>query len=146
MLDSYRELLDLLAQSPTKLRAACDAAGDPPEGEWNAAQVMAHMAAVEHLWFERLNAIMHAPNPLLKAPGGEFGAMQDRMMGDTLEANIDEFNRMRGESVSLLMGLSLRDWEKTGTHETRGEMSIADIVEGAIDHDAEHLGQLNDLA
>jgi uncharacterized damage-inducible protein DinB len=148
VLDSYRELLDLLAQSPVQLRDACEAAGDPPEGEWNAAQVMAHMAAVEHLWFERLNTVMHTPNPVFKppAPGGGVAAMQERMMNGTLADNIAEFNRMRGESVSLLMGLSLRDWEKTGMHETRGEMSIADIVEGAIDHDAEHLAQIRDLA
>lgn len=146
MLDSYRELLDLLAQSPTKLRDAARVAGEAPAGEWNGAQVMAHMAAVEQLWFGRLNAIMHQPDALLTAPGAEFGALQERLMGGTVEENIDEFNRVRGETVSLLMGLSLRDWEKTGTHPTRGAITIADIVETAIDHDAEHLGQLNDLA
>ncbi|HUG14143.1 MAG TPA: DinB family protein [Thermomicrobiales bacterium] len=146
MLESYRELLDLLAQAPMKLRAAADAAGDPPAGEWSAAQVMAHMAAAEKLWFDRLNAIMHSPDPVLKPPGGEIAAMQERLMGSSVENNIEEFNSLRGETVSLLMGLSLRDWDKSGIHETRGEMSIADVVEGAIDHDAEHLGQLNALA
>jgi uncharacterized damage-inducible protein DinB len=146
VLDSYRELLDLLAQSPVQLRTAATAAGDAPDGEWNGAQVMAHIAAVEQLWFDRLSSIMHKPSPLLKAPGGEIAALQERLMSGTVADNIEEFNRVRGETVSLLMGLSLRDWEKTGTHETRGEMSIADIVENAIDHDAEHLGQLRDLA
>jgi hypothetical protein len=40
------------------------------------------------------------------------------------------------------MGLSLRDWERTGIHDTRGELTIADVVEDIVDHDAEHVAQL----
>jgi uncharacterized damage-inducible protein DinB len=146
MLDSYRELLDLLAQTPTRLREAAERAGEPPEGEWSAAQVLAHMAATEQLWFGRLNAIMHQSNPLLKIPGAEYQQAQDALMDGTVEANLTAFNNVRGESVSLLMGLSLRDWDRTGTHETRGEVSIADVVETMIDHDAEHINQIEALA
>ena len=66
-------------------------------------------------------------------------------MPGSLDDNLAAFNAIRGETVSLLMGLSLRDWEKTGTHETRGEISIADVAEGIIDHDAEHLQQIEAL-
>jgi uncharacterized damage-inducible protein DinB len=146
MLDSYRELLDLLAQTPTKLREAAERAGEPPAGEWSAAQVLAHMAATEQLWFGRLNAIMHEPDALLKAPGAEYQQAQDALMGGSIDDNLAAFNNVRGESVSLLMGLSLRDWDKTGTHETRGELSIADVVETMVDHDAEHINQIAALS
>jgi uncharacterized damage-inducible protein DinB len=108
--------------------------------------VLAHMAATEQLWFGRLNTLLHQTNALLRAPDDEYRQMQEQLMVGTTEENLEAFNRLRGESVSLLMGLSLRDWDRTGMHETRGEMSIADVVETMVDHDAEHLGQINALA
>jgi hypothetical protein len=146
VLESYRELLDLLTQTPTKLRDAANAAGDPPAGEWGAAQVLAHMAESERLLLDRLNQLMNQPEPLLRAPSREIQEYGASLMGGTIEDNLAAFNSHRGEVVSLLMGLSLRDWERTGTHEKHGEVTIADVVENFIDHDTEHLEQLESLA
>lgn len=142
MLDTYRELLDLLVQTPTKLKAAAEAAGDPPEGEWTAAQVVAHMATAERLWLGRLNQLVNERDPLLKRPDDEYVRQQDALMQQSLAENLSAFNAARGESVSILMGLSLIDWDKSGTHATRGTITIADVVEDMIDHDAEHVAQL----
>ncbi len=145
MLDSYRELLDILAQTPTQLRQTAQAAGEPPAGEWSAAQVLAHLAAAERLFFGRLNQLLRERDPLLKRPSEEHFAYQEQLMSGTVEQNLNAFNAVRGEVISLLMGLSLRDWEKTGTHETRGEVTLADLVEHMVDHDAEHIEQLESL-
>lgn len=146
MLDAYRELVDLLVSMPTTFREAVAAAGDPPPGEWSAAQVMAHMAAVEQLWLDRLTAILNQRDPLLKAPGAEFTQLQERLMAGDAEANLAEFNARRGETISLMMGLSLNDWSRSGVHETRGVLTVEDVVEGIVDHDAEHLEQIRALA
>lgn len=146
MLDAYRELLDLIVRTPMRLREVAEAAGDAPEGEWNAAQVVAHMATAERLWLDRLNHIMQGREALLRpGPSAELRAFQEQLMGGTLADNLAAFNAIRGETVSLLMGLSLRDWERSATHETRGEISVADTVEAIVDHDAEHLQQLEAL-
>jgi len=143
MLDSYRELLDIVVQGPTQLKAAAEAAGEPPEGEWGAPQVLAHMAATEHIWLERLNQLLREKEPRLRPGGSGKGAeIQEQLMSGTVEDNLEAFNATRGEIVSLLMGLSLRDWERAGIHDTNGEMSIADVVETIVDHDAEHVNQL----
>jgi uncharacterized damage-inducible protein DinB len=147
VLDSYRELLDLLVKTPTQVRDAATAAGEPPEGEWNAAQVLAHLAAAERMWLGRLNQLMNERDPMFKpGPNPEIAAYGESLMSGTVEGNIEAFNTYRGETVSVLMGLSLRDWERTGTHATRGELSLADVVEDMVDHDAEHLAQLQALA
>ena len=146
MLDSYRELLDIVVQGPTQLKAAAATAGEPPEGEWSAAQVLAHMAATEHLWLERLNQLLREKEPRIRPGGsGKAAEVQERLMGGSVADNLDAFNTTRGEIVSLLMGLSLRDWERAGTHDTRGEITIADVAESIIDHDAEHIAQLQAL-
>ena len=146
MLDSYRELLDIVVQGPTQLKSAAETAGEPPEGEWSAAQVLAHMAATEHLWLERLNLLLRENEPRIRPTGsGKSADVEEQLMGGSVDDNLDAFNTTRGEIVSLLMGLSLRDWERSGTHDTRGEISIADVVESIVDHDAEHIAQLQAL-
>jgi uncharacterized damage-inducible protein DinB len=145
-LDTYRENVDLLVAMPNALKAAVDEADDPPEGEWSAAQVLAHLAAAEQLWLERLNLLLHQRDPLIKPPTKEYAELQDRLMAGDAEANLAEFNTRRGETISLMMGLSLNDWSRSGVHETLGVMSIEDVVEHVIEHDSEHLEQIRALA
>jgi len=145
MLDTYRELVDLLAATPNQLKEAAAAAGDPPEGEWSAAQVLAHLATTEQLWLDRLNLILHQRDPLIKAPAAEFWALQEGFMSGDVETNLAEFNTRRGEVISMMMGLSLNDWARSGMHEVLGEQSVEIIVEAAIDHDSEHLEQIRAL-
>jgi hypothetical protein len=147
MLDSYRELLDIVVQTPSQLKAAAETAGAPPEGEWGAAEVLAHMAAIDNLWAERLGQLLHEKEPRTRPGGsGKAAQVQEQLMGGTVADNLDAFNTARGEIVSLLMGLSLRDWERIGHHDSAGEISIADVVETIVDHDADHIAQLQALS
>jgi len=147
MLDTYRELVDLLVQTPTQLKEAAERAGPPPDGEWGAAQVLAHLASSEKFWLARLNTIMHQRNGLLHSrPSPEIRAYGEALMSGSVGANLEAFNQLRGETISLMMGLSLNDWARTGTHETRGEITVEAVVENMVDHDAEHLDQLKALA
>jgi len=77
MLDTYRELLDLLAATPTQLKDAAAQAGAPPAGEGSAAQVLAHMAASEQLWLDMLNAMLRERDALLGSSGQHIEEMQD---------------------------------------------------------------------
>lgn len=146
MLDTYRELLDLLAATPTQLKDAANQAGAPPAGEWSAAEVLAHMAATEQLWLELLNAMLRERDALLGPPSQLVTDTQARLMGQTVAENLAAYNALRGETISLMMGLSLTDWTKTATHHTSGEMRIDELVEIMVDHDSEHLAQLQALA
>ena len=146
MLDVYRELMDLLAGTPTQLREAAAAAGDPPPGEWGADEIAAHMAAGEQFYLERLNILLNQSNPYLYSFGAAADARTEELRAGSLEANVAEFGLQRGETVSLLMGMTLVDWRRTGNHETLGEISIEDVIEEMIDHDADHIAQLRDLA
>lgn len=142
MLDTYRELIDLLAATPTKLKDAAERAGEPPAGAWGAAQVLAHMAAAEQLWFDRLNAMLRQRDALIGPPDRKVADLQARLTDAGAAAGLEEFNRLRGETISTMMGLSLTDWSKTATHATRGTLSIEELVEDMVDHDGEHLAQL----
>jgi hypothetical protein len=146
MLDVYRELMDLLARAPTQLREAAAVAGDPPEGEWGADDVAAHMAAGEFYYLERLNILLNQDTPYLRSFVPAADARMEDFRGRSSEESIAEFGNLRGETVSLLMGMTLVDWRRTGMHQTLGEISIEDVIEEMIDHDADHIAQLRDLA
>jgi uncharacterized damage-inducible protein DinB len=146
MLDTYRELLDLLAATPTQLKDAAQQAGEPPAGEWSAAQVLAHMAATEQYWLELLNAMLRERDALLGPPSQAVDDTQARLMAQNVDENLAAYNALRGETISLMMGLSLTDWTKAGTHRSSGELRIDQVVEYMVDHDSEHLAQLQALA
>lgn len=146
MLDEYRELIDFLAQTPTQLKDSATGAGDPPDGEWNAAQVIGHLAACEFYFVERLNRLLRENSPHLRSFGAKAAERQESMMDASVDENLQAFNELRGESVSMLMSLALNLWDRSGTYESEGTMSIEDVVELMIDHDAEHLAQIQGLA
>lgn len=146
MLDEYRELIDLLAQTPASLKAGAASAGEPAEGEWSAAQIIGHMAAAEYFFVERLNILIRESSPYLRSFASAATERQASMMDNDVETNLGAFNDLRGETVSMLMSLSLNLWERSGNHETEGKMSIEDVVEMMIVHDTEHIEQIQSLS
>lgn len=145
MLEEYRELIDLLAQTPTKLKEAAAQAGDPPDGEWNAAQVIGHLAAVEYFFLDWINRMTRENEPYFSSFGEEAQARQETMMDNDVATNLAAFNELRGETVSNLMSLALNMWERIG-HHPGGSVSVESLVESMIDHDADHIQQIEALA
>lgn len=146
MLDEYRELIDLLAQTPKQLKDGAAAAGEPPAGEWSASQVIGHMAATEFYFLERINLLLRQDNPHLRSFANAATERQESMMGNDVETNLAAFNDLRGETVSTLMSLALNLWTRAGNHETAGTMAVEDVVDMMIDHDTDHVQQIADLA
>ncbi len=147
MLDDYRELIDLLAQAPQQLQAAAGQAGKPAGDDWSAAQIGGHLAVSETLYLGWLNDLLHRADPLLRAPNAAHFDEQERLQQQPVSDSLAAFSTSRGDTISLLMGLSLRDWERTGIVEEVGsEVTLAELVESLVDHDADHLAQLRGLA
>lgn len=144
MLDEYRELIDLLAQTPTNLKNVAADAGDAPEGEWNAAQVIGHLAATEFYFLDRINQLLRENEPYLSSFGADAFARQEPMMNNDVATNLAAFNELRGETVSTLMSLALNLWERAGNHPS-GMVTVESTVEMMIDHDADHIQQIEAL-
>ncbi len=141
-LDNYRELIDELASFPVDLRAAVEAAGDPPPGEWDAARIVAHIATGDEFWLARLNLLLNETEPFLPEFGPAADARTSALLENSVEENLASFSDVRGQIVSMLMSMTLGDWDRAGTHELHGQRSITDTVEAIADHDADHLAQL----
>ena len=139
MLDNYRDLLDELLETPNILRDRVGAAGaDLPPG---LLPLMIELRDRDQLVLQRLQSLMRETDPFLPALSDDAAAKP----GDDPAAVLAEFETARGEVVSLLMNLSLKDWDRTGTHEIDGEITLADEVERHVEFDEEHVARIRAL-
>jgi len=73
-------------------------------------------------------------------------AEKRRYREETLAAALDDFRRLREENVTLLRALPHPVWSRTGSHPTRGEVSIGDLARILGGHDDRHLARIGELA
>ena len=86
---------------------------------------------------DRLQAFMREPDPHLPVLATAGAAVP----GETAEL-LAGMDQARGDLVSLLMNLALKDWERTATHDVDGEITLADEVERHVEFDENHLSRL----
>lgn len=145
MMDTYRELIDALSETPAELQEAL--AGYQPPAErsnesWGPIEYVAHLVDIEKLQRGRMQEILSREGAYLRSYDQERAAVEHDYASRSLDDALTQFATERGETMSLLMNLALKDWEKTGIHDERGELSIEDIAEILISHDAEHLADV----
>lgn len=128
MLDNYRDLIDELLGAPTALRGLVgDTARDLPA---EAARLLAELRDRDTAVLARLQTMTRERDAYLPTVAPSGVAVPDD--GETL---LGEFDTARGELVSLLMNLTLRDWERTAIDEAAGEITVADEVERHVEFD-----------
>ena len=139
MLDNYRDLIDELLGTPKALReliAGREAGGVPPAALALVGELLGRDRAV----LRRLQTIQRSPNAHLRAL--DAGGPVDAPEADDPVALLDAFDTARGDLVSLLMNLTLKDWERTATHEVDGEITLADEVERHVEFDEDHVARI----
>ncbi len=112
------------------------------EGEWSPAQVMAHLRAANDILEPRMYQILvREATPLI---GFDEHQWQQVARYSSLPVT-DLLHTMmlkRKELVHALRGLSMEDWDRTGTHEVRGPISVLEIARQVADHEDEHIAQI----
>ena len=130
MLDAFRELIDELLGAPAALRAADIAESDDAETRSALALITERDAAL----LDRIQKTIRSTSPVHRAPPDSPSA--SALAGSSAEL-LDRFDTGRGELVSLLMNLTLKDWERVAIDWTGRELSVADDVEGHVEFDEE---------
>ncbi len=139
MLHPYQELIDLLAETPRRLTALLGGVDtSPPETTARLTRVVAHLAAAEALMRERIRRMVAQETPYFRAV--DLASLAEAV--PTLAEAVQRLGHERGETLTTLMTLSLKDWERTAIHETLGEITVEDLVEQLVEHDRAHLEQV----
>ncbi len=136
MLDAYRDLIDDLLGTPTEIREQIEESS----GSESAPETMRLVGEIrdrDRAILERVQAIMREETPYLPALRVSEPADHEQ-----LSALLEELEGARGDLVSLLINLSLKDWTRTAIDETDGEITLADEVERHVEFDERQRLQL----
>jgi hypothetical protein len=129
MLDAYRDLIDDLLGTPTEIRQLIEASGGS-DASPETKRLIAEIRNRDRVILERVQAITREETPYLPAWRASEGAVDD-----DLSALMEELEVARGDLVSLLINLSLKDWTRGAIDETEGETTLADEVERHVEFD-----------
>jgi len=128
MLDAYRDLLDGLTEESTTLR---ELLGNPVPDDLSP-RVLALLKEVrgrEAAVLRRSQAVMRKENVNLRPIDDESEVANAEDAQGSPEELMAAFVHDRGELVSLLMNLTLKDWERPVHHQTLGETTLSDEIE-----------------
>lgn len=145
MLDQYQDLIDELLETPKALRellASRSPGAVPPE----ALRRIAALRDRDQIVLDRLQRLIRATSPHLRAlPAPDQLESAGTTPPSDVTALLDSLDAARGELVSALMNLTLKDWERTATHDDGGIVTLADEVERHVEFDEEQLARVRAL-
>lgn len=128
MLDDYQDLIEELLGTPGIVRSAGELEGER-------LRLLAALHARDTVVLDRLQRMVRETSPHLKALPAFAEAVAAAELPDDVAALSESFDTTRGDLVSLLMNLTLRDWERTATHDTISEVNVVDEVEAHVEFD-----------
>ncbi|MFM8593464.1 MAG: hypothetical protein ACKOCK_03620 [Chloroflexota bacterium] len=121
MLDNYRDLIDELLEAPTVVRGALDRSQDAE----SVSTLVAMLTTRDDALTKRLRRVMDHPDDLVD----DFPVAPVDQSQGTAAA----FDTARGELVSLLMNLTLKDWARPVRFASGGESDVAQEIEAHVE-------------
>ena len=141
----------LLARTPAALNALLrdlpDAWTRSNEGEntWSVFDVVGHLIHGERSdWMPRARMILQFGETRTFEPFDRLAQMRESQ-GKSLGELMDEFARVRSQSLGELRGLNLRpeDFERSGRHPALGVVTLSELLATWAAHDLTHLHQIS---
>ena len=142
-----------LAETPARLKAALKGVPKklllwtPGPGKWSMLEIVAHMRDMERdAYIARYRRILAEDNPALPDLDGDLIALRDDYRGLKLPELLRDWTKLRKECLKLLKSVKGAQWERIGTHEGVGPLSMEDYLRRqAVGNDEAHLGQIGTI-
>jgi hypothetical protein len=148
---SLRESIALLTRTPATLNALLRGLPDvwthSNEGKdtWSAFDIVGHLNVAERAdWMPRVRTILEHGETRPFEPFDRL-AQKKESEGKSLEQLLDDFDRLRSESLSALQALNLQsaDLARRGTHPALGVVTLSELLATWAVHDLTHLHQVS---
>jgi DinB family protein len=114
----------------------------PGPSEWDAATVMSHMADAEMAYGLRLRTALAQPGGILAAYDENAWAARFGPLDDDPNKALARFRALRDNTIAIVESIADHEWTQVGLHEEFGEVSVAELVDRIVAHDAGHLDQI----
>jgi hypothetical protein len=138
MLEDYQDLIDELLGTPQIVRDAI------ASGDQAAVAIVLAMRARDRLVLERLQRMKNSLDPHFRDLPDVAALAANEPAPESSEL-LSTFDTARGDLVSLLMNLTLRDWERTATTDSQGIITVAQEVEAHVEFDEVQRARLQAL-
>jgi hypothetical protein len=140
----------LLSRTPatldTLLRELPDAWTSRNEGDntWSAFDIVGHLIHGDRTdWIPRVRMVLNLGETRTFEPFDRWGQVRESQ-GKSLGQLLDEFARVRSDSLDALRALNLRaeDLERRGRHPALGVVTLSELLATWAAHDLNHLHQI----
>jgi len=145
------ERLDRYAATPKTLAHLVAEAGDArldtsPAGEWSVRVILAHLRDVEMLSGRLRYERMLAEEAPVFADFDEDAWVANRnRTRDRKDWLLADFALQRQATVGMLRAIRPEEWKRTGSHPYRGVFTVSTWLDACLDHDAQHIAQVERL-
>lgn len=137
-----------LARTADELADAIRGHGDdalarrPDARNWAPTEVICHLRDAEESFLGRFQLALAMDDPRFLAADPDRWAEDRQYLRSDPRTAVAAFRRRRQENLDLLGKLTPAEWQRGGTHATRGRMTLDDLVSLMAWHDDNHLDQL----
>ena len=119
----------------------------PIPNKWSVKEIICHLRDMERLaYLARYRRILTEDNPLLEKVDQDKIAVETDYINQDAKAALEEFKRLRWETIQTLEGAPADAWSRAGTHLNDGPMTVEQLVVRQIKgNDLNHLVQMKDI-
>jgi hypothetical protein len=145
--------LEIIRSTPDRLKAAL--AGVPRKlltwrpapGKWSIHEIVCHMRDAERDgYLYRYSRVLAEDNPTFPDVDGDKLALERQYGRMNLREAVRDWRAARKEVLALLKKIRPEQWQRIGTHESLGPMSLEIILKRqALGNDEAHLGQIEHI-
>lgn len=141
LLERFRRGGEILAVVTTGVAGAeLDYAAEP--GKWSIRQIVCHLADSELVGADRFRRVIAEDNPTLIGFDQDAWAVKLDYHKRKLSQAVESFRRVRAENYELLKDLTEETYTRTGNHNERGAISLADLLRIYAEHAENHAKQI----
>lgn len=115
--------------------------GEDPDDGWTLLAIPYHLRQTEQGVLDQYHAILSHSGAEIAHVDLDDIPFEDDYRDEDDEFLLEEFHHLRRRTSYLLWDLMPSEWERTGLHPYRGEMSVLQITREIYQHDLEHLWQ-----
>jgi DinB family protein len=141
-------VIEKLAAAPARLAALlssledADSVESSEEGNWSPQHVFAHLRATNAILEPRIYYVLVRDNPPLVGYDDALWLEVARYATLPITESIESMRLHRSELIHMLRQISPEEWDRTGTHEVRGPMTVLEIAQQITEHEEDHLDQI----
>jgi len=147
----HKDLIERLGAMPEQVAALITGLDDatlrrrPAEGEWSIKEVCGHLVVDARTWQERFVLMTTQSDPYLARLDPDLSVREGGYQVAPIGGMLDEFRRIRHQTVETLRGLSEEGWQRSGRHWSEGRVTIEQACAIGLEHGESHLEQIRSL-